>query len=357
MDTKNLKIFNPIISLEFIYTKKCNIKCDHCINNCGPFETSKVDLNTCLSVLPLLKEEGIKEIGFTGGEPLLYFDEMIALFSAAKKNKVNPKLISNGFWGSSPEKTEKMLSKLVSAGLMCLNISTDNFHVKFIPEKNIINIFDAARKYKKLQIILRVAVSKDYSFLDFLVNNKEYFTKIHADKKPFHVLSQILVPAGRAAKNVSNKTYFISNKKLLKQKCPFLGKPTINHDGKMFVCCNGFEGSNTAFKFADFNTDSHKKSIEAYRKNIFVFYLRHKGPAFIFDLAKKNKLKKVNKVKKVLQGYASLCDFCVFSLSPYEKKSINKMLLNELNKDIELQKIAKTELKNKKKIAKESVNK
>jgi MoaA/NifB/PqqE/SkfB family radical SAM enzyme len=338
------EVFNPIDSVEFAYTQKCNIECSHCVNDCGPNKTKKLDFEKILLLLKFLPEFKIDKIGLTGGEPLLYSKEVFEVISTASKHKLKPKLISNGFWGSSRKEAERMVSKLVSCGLKSLNISTDKFHLKFVPMQNIVNIFDAARKQKNLNFCLRICFSKSYSVLDFVAENKEYFSK-PGKRKPVVVNSQPIAPFGRAFHNIPKEEYITKNR-ILKTKCPFLRLPAINYDGRFFVCCyNDFKVKNTAFELADFNSVSPRELIESYQKSLFVFYLRHKGPYFIEKLARKHKLKKVNKTRKLLRKYIGLCDYCVLNLGKYSKKDLNEMLSSEFKKDKRMQEIAKQELK------------
>lgn len=337
-------IFNPVYGIELIYTQKCNIRCEHCITEAGQDKNGKLDLNKVLSLIHDSVESGINTVGITGGEPLLFFDEMIEIISVAKKHGMESKLVSNGFWGSTKEKAEEMVSILSNAGLNYLNISLDEFHLKFIPEKNILNISDAVKKQKNLALILRICCTKDYSVLDFIKRNKDYLKEINCNK-PFLIAFQPLVPVGRALYNLSKKKY-VTKKQICKEKCPFLGKPTVNYDGKVFVCCGCFEAENTSFNVADFNSDSPKKILELYQRDPFIFYQRTKGPYFLVKLAEKRKLKKKYKTKRILDKYVGICDYCMVNLGCYSKKDMNAMLLKEFEKDKKSQKLAEKDLKN-----------
>ncbi len=338
------EIFNPVISLEFVYTQKCNIKCDHCINESGLEKTSKIELSSALSVIDAAEKAGVEQIGITGGESLLYLKEMLEIISFSNNKGLTTKLISNGFWGSSLQRAKEMLLLLENAGLKNLNISTDEFHLKFIPNKSIMNIFDAARSISSINFILRVAYSGNYSFFDFIGENRDYFRKIKNDAVPFTVFMQPVIPFGRAKEKVE-KNNFVQKKKVFKQKCPFLGHPVMNHDKRFFVCCNYFESDETAFNFADGKTVSAEKAIDSYRNNFFVFFQRHKGPHFIHKLAEKNKLNKLFDSGRILEKSTGLCDYCKLSLAQYSGKDLNELLEKEFNKDKKLQKIALKEKK------------
>ena len=336
------RIFNYFKSVELLYTRKCNLKCAHCISDCSIEQDSKLDCNKVLKFLQKLPKKKIAQIGITGGEPLLYFDEIIKVISTAKKIGTKPKLISNGSWGSTKQKAEQVVSKLSSAGLSGLSISNDEFHLKFVPINYIFNIFEASRKYK-LDLTLRISLSKNYSVMDFVANNKDYLAKLKSNEKPFNVFSQPLVPIGRASEYVSEEN-FSASKNFCKGRCRFLVDPAINHDGKLFVCCNSTTPSNDTFELGDLNSDSPEKLIDAYHKSLLVFYLRRKGPYFLVNLAEKHKLKKVRKTEKKLEGkYVGVCDYCSLNLGQYSGKDLRELLEEEFSRDKNLQEFAREE--------------
>ena len=67
------------------YTDKCNAKCPQCSMRVSKlFNRSKLDMDTDRRIIDYAVENGIHAISFTGGEPLLYFDEIVVLLKYAK---------------------------------------------------------------------------------------------------------------------------------------------------------------------------------------------------------------------------------------------------------------------------------
>jgi len=60
-------------------TNYCNLKCEHCYNNCSVDNNDFVDKNEILSILHNLKNLGLPSVELTGGEPLSHpdFDEIV----------------------------------------------------------------------------------------------------------------------------------------------------------------------------------------------------------------------------------------------------------------------------------------
>lgn len=87
------KINNPILTCHWEITKKCNLKCIHCISFVG----NKKELNTkeALGVINNLKNLGCKELYLTGGESLVRKD-LFEILKEAKKKKIHIGIITNG---------------------------------------------------------------------------------------------------------------------------------------------------------------------------------------------------------------------------------------------------------------------
>src|ERR1700688_4676489 len=69
--------------LSFAGTYQCNLDCPHC---CVPIEwPDRLDIPTAIRFLESAHDFGIRTIGFTGGEPFLYLDFLLALTRRAAK--------------------------------------------------------------------------------------------------------------------------------------------------------------------------------------------------------------------------------------------------------------------------------
>lgn len=60
-----------------IMTDKCNVKCKTCCFSCSPNKSSVIDENLMLKAIDDAKELGdVEVIGFSGGEPFLFYELM-----------------------------------------------------------------------------------------------------------------------------------------------------------------------------------------------------------------------------------------------------------------------------------------
>jgi hypothetical protein len=119
--------------LSFAATYQCNLTCPHC---CVPIEwPDRLDIGVALRFLEDAHAHGIEILGFTGGEPFLYPEFLVALVQrAATLGFRFDKIQTNGVWHSDAAHLETTLSALRDAGYSGkLGVSVDKFHGKHTP--------------------------------------------------------------------------------------------------------------------------------------------------------------------------------------------------------------------------------
>ncbi len=114
--------------LSFAGTYQCNLACPHC---CVPIEwKDRLDIPTAIRFLEQAREAGIEILGFTGGEPFLYPEFLVAVIKRAVKLGFRfDKLMSNGVWFEDEAHLERVLRSMHKAGFSGkLGLSVDKFH-------------------------------------------------------------------------------------------------------------------------------------------------------------------------------------------------------------------------------------
>jgi hypothetical protein len=125
----------------------CNFECKHCSVGSSP-----------RTIMPMPREildrafEGLKDIPtakvvvFTGGEPTLRLETLLEGIRMTKERGLRSRVVSNGWWASTPAKATEMVRKLRDAGLDELNTSYDDFHKPFAKFNRIVNLVRAAHE-------------------------------------------------------------------------------------------------------------------------------------------------------------------------------------------------------------------
>jgi radical SAM protein with 4Fe4S-binding SPASM domain len=120
--------------LSFAGTYQCNLTCPHC---CVPIEwPDRLDIRVAVRVLEDAHRNRIGILGFTGGEPFLYPEFLIALTRrAAQLDFRFDKLVTNGVWHKSRRQLRTTLQALADAGFAGkLGLSVDKFHGSHTPQ-------------------------------------------------------------------------------------------------------------------------------------------------------------------------------------------------------------------------------
>jgi len=83
---------------------------------------------------------------FSGGEPMLHPELVIAGVNEATTLGIATNLVTNGFWGRDPARSEHWSIRLREAGLNTVTITHDAFHQEFVPTEAVKIAFQALRK-------------------------------------------------------------------------------------------------------------------------------------------------------------------------------------------------------------------
>jgi hypothetical protein len=120
--------------LSFAGTYQCNLTCPHC---CVPIEwPDRLRIDVAIRFLEDAHAYSIEWLGFTGGEPFLYPEFLVAATRrAAALGFRFDKIVTNGVWQSDKKHLTKVLCDLHEAGYTGkLGLSVDKFHGIHTPD-------------------------------------------------------------------------------------------------------------------------------------------------------------------------------------------------------------------------------
>lgn len=114
--------------LSFAGTYQCNLTCPHC---CVPIEwPDRLDIPTAVRFLEDARSVGIRTLGFTGGEPFVYPEFVIAVTKRASELGYSfDKVMTNGVWFDDEGRLARLLTDFRNAGFTGkIGLSVDKFH-------------------------------------------------------------------------------------------------------------------------------------------------------------------------------------------------------------------------------------
>ncbi|MHA1398294.1 MAG: hypothetical protein ACTSSF_11440, partial [Candidatus Heimdallarchaeaceae archaeon] len=255
----------------------------------------------------LKKEHPIDWFTIHGGEPCLYFNDLIKIIKKASELKISKiGIITNSFWAKNEQITRIKLKKLKEAGLTNITFSIDYFHQQFIP-------------IRKVETAITLAVEIGFERLDvdsyYLDNintlnfhnrkNEEYLLKI-IKLEEVRVSKFFTDLEGRAAETLSDKVLLQKDLPSDRCKLPFwiggdLKNPEtieIDYLGNVTLCpgiCIGNakkENLNEIIK--NYN----------YKNHLIIAVIEEKGPVGLLDLIKEKGFELRNK------RYYNECHLC-----------------------------------------------
>ena len=131
-------------TLHFAYSFSCNLACSHCIFRCGPDIRGTMGVPRATAFIDQAGRAGIRRIVFTGGEPLLHPRALRMLIEYAAGHGIESALITNAAWTTSRLQTKAYLAHLQRIGLRSITVSTDRYHLLFVPLERVRGVLQAA---------------------------------------------------------------------------------------------------------------------------------------------------------------------------------------------------------------------
>lgn len=242
--------------LGIIYTNKCTSNCDICCFDCSPQKTQKIDMATTKKIIKNAIEKDIHYIGFTGGEPFIYLDEITQIMKHYKK-KCYFTITTNGYWAETYDETERILTDLKNNGLGSIKISIDKYHLEYVDKEKIINILKVCKKID-LKLVVGATILKNDIVGDIIDYFKEYLTKAGVF---FHPCYRV----GRASK-IYDEDKFISSNNIC-FKCPEGFIITVDFNGDIYPC-GSIYGMNKVRKIGNVFEKTFNELLEASEKSI-----------------------------------------------------------------------------------------
>ena len=258
-------------------TTKCNLHCAHCDIEQRPKVLNK---KAALLFLAACSRDGIKRVGFTGGEPFLVLGLMCAISKeAARQGMLFGRIMTNGGWFRTDKELVSALNRLFHAGYdgdLCLSV--DAFHRQDI-KKCAFFVSTAAVVWRRHDIVSIAAVKRA----------KEGQTRRRLAKFAHLLRAHLIIVNGRPAaiknKNLFIKIFYIDlspvgkaarlkdawNGRWFKDDlCKGPGNVLfVLPDGTVKPCC-GYSADADILTIGSIRRDSPKQLIRNARKNRFI---------------------------------------------------------------------------------------
>lgn len=219
--------------LAICMTDRCSAACDMCCFGCSPQGKRTLGNDLMMDVIRQASEiEGITAVGFTGGDPFMVYDQLLACSAYAKSLGLRITVNTNGFWGKNERKAREMVRELKEAGVEEFSFSADRYHQAFVP---IEDLRTAMRVGKEAGIRLDLSIMETEGSDDVIVMTERLRPEIYNAT----VTNHPMLPVGKALEKIE-EGQFIRYFESREARCPFVGMVHLNFDGHYYLCCSQF---------------------------------------------------------------------------------------------------------------------
>ncbi len=186
---------NVIEAVSIILTNGCNLRCSHCVSNCGSLERKDLCFDTIKNVIDWCERKSVKEITLTGGEIFIRSDIKEILKYVRQNYSGKIVVITNGTLI-----TENIMDILVK-NVDQIDISLDGYDEESVTKirgngvfKKVTDTIELLHKHNFTKISLSMVLTGE---------NRKHVEDFKNLCKAYEVkeLLRVLSPEGRAAEN------------------------------------------------------------------------------------------------------------------------------------------------------------
>lgn len=229
--------------ITFSLTRACPLRCAHCIVDAAP-ELAKTTMplevaEYYAAQMQDLADYGIRNVSFTGGEPLLARCQLAVLSQAAGHARIASGVVTAAHWAHSAEAARQVVAQFPA--IHSWDISADAFHEPFVPLTYVEHAYRAAIDAGR-RVTIRYTCSEPPSAHDTKV--LEFITTL--EEASFSC--QYVRPVGRGVgvPGAARHNYNPWVKPCLTQGM------VVRYDGSIAPCClNLVEDRNHPFQLGD----------------------------------------------------------------------------------------------------------
>jgi organic radical activating enzyme len=267
-------VIEPItFAIHLTYT--CPLACAHCCFSSNPNVKDRLDPELVIRSIDALDANTIRLVGFTGGEPFLLGKHLVEFVRRAHNRGFATRVVTSGYFGTTPELAEKRLREVVDAGLNELSISWDDFHEAWVSFDTVRNVVQTAKKFEQLTVAIAIVQAANSKWTADRVR-----TELGAGLDNV-VCESPLNLTGRAERELQ-KAGLRSERAL--GPCPYiLTGPTLSAKGKLLACCGVIPDTDRLCIEPNYAPEHLGKALERAKQSVLFNWLYLRGPYAIME--------------------------------------------------------------------------
>lgn len=288
----------PYEVVGLLYTRTCPLTCAHCIIESSPKADGKMQLQAALDMLPVIGRYA-RTVCFTGGEPLLYYNEIVELVEAAKALGLNTSLVSGAGWVRKREIAEQRVARLRLAGLDKLCISADRYHEAHSPVDRAHLLSEIAQRLGITVVVRGVLAATQTS-----CGEKQRFAP---GSIPYDPVSLVRLGAARSLPD----DHFRHSEAPPRGRCKVALSPVVEPDGFVYACCgpSRYSAKSSPLVLGNVNEESLDTILRRGLDDPILKALKLVGPFGLLELLNSHPATK--NLVKLRPSYTGMCELCL----------------------------------------------
>ena len=261
------------------YTMACALSCDFCCYGCHPGRTEKMPVELAQSLVMQASEmSNFSCVGFTGGEPMLFADELLGVAASCARAGLTLTIATACHWASDRKVARRLLAEFRTRGLVRLNVSHDPSHAAFVPRENVLRAAEAASELE----IPTYIVGTFFEAADSL----ETYAPELIDMPYVRLISKYVAKVGRASKAPITPSTYGLQIELGDLAC----YRRIHHDlvvfwdGATYPCCSTFNRATKGLVIGNANDDRLRTLWERAEGSLMYRVMKRQGFARFYEI-------------------------------------------------------------------------
>jgi len=236
----------PPTQLTLVATNKCTSACQNCCFQCNPQNKDRLTLTEMKQYITQSVEtyNSIKLLIISGGECFTLGKDLDRVIKFATDKGLSTRVVTNGYWAKSPEKSYQRVKSLVEAGLTEINFSTGDEHLIWVPYDNIVYAVTSSLELD-LTTVVNVETSKLSHFTPNQLKTDSRLEKYqHLLGKKLFIFGGIWIPFLKSTetqlntlKNEKRDTPSITIQKKENRCSSLFNTISIDPNHQVNVCC------------------------------------------------------------------------------------------------------------------------
>ena len=289
-------------TLTVLCTYQCTAACKQCCFESGPRVMGRLSRETIIARIAEAKRTfpRLTLVAFSGGEAMMLKDDLHAAIAFATAEGLTTRVVSNGYWGKTPQSARTAVKKLIQAGLCELNISTGRDHQEWVPAASVANAAAAAAADGLFCLITVESDGEDRSLLDELL--KHPLLSAHIESRAVTIQSNSWMPFHDSAESREQR---IDVQEIRKGCDQIFGTTVVTPHDNLSACC-GLTLEHIPEMRLGKNTGSNMEALYSSQFEDFMkVWLQVDGPYTIVERLMETS------AEQYLKNVVHICEACV----------------------------------------------